>query len=117
MLAHAEKTGNVAKTCRTFGISRTRYYQWRNLADQYGVDALTPKDRRRPQLPNATPTWVINELLSLTVAEPTIGCRQYADRSRTGATGSPSPPCRRSWSTTAWADEPNGWPEQLPSRP
>ena len=80
VLAHAKKTGNVAETCRTFGISRTRFYQWRDLAEQYGLDALMPKDRRRPQLPNATPTWVINELLTLTVTEPTIGCRQYADR-------------------------------------
>lgn len=80
VLAHAKKTGNVAETCRTFGISRTRFYQWRNLAQQYGLAALMPKDRRRPQLPNATPTWVINELLTLTVTEPTIGCRQYADR-------------------------------------
>jgi len=39
-----------------------------------------PKDRRVPQMPNATPTWVVNELLTLTVTEPTIGCRQYADR-------------------------------------
>jgi transposase InsO family protein len=80
VLAHAEKTGNVAETCRTFGISRTRFYQWRNLADACGLEALMPKDRRRPQLPNATPTWVTNELLTLTVTEPTIGCRQYADR-------------------------------------
>ena len=39
-----------------------------------------PKERRRPQLPNATPTHVVEELLTLAVIEPTIGCRQYADR-------------------------------------
>lgn len=31
-------------------------------------------------MPNATPTWVVNELLTMAMAEPTIGCRQYADR-------------------------------------
>jgi hypothetical protein len=31
-------------------------------------------------MPNATPTWVVNDLLTLAVAEPPIGCRQYADR-------------------------------------
>ncbi|MGO9874124.1 MAG: DDE-type integrase/transposase/recombinase, partial [Acidimicrobiia bacterium] len=31
-------------------------------------------------MPNATPTWVVNELLTFAVTEPTIGCRQYADR-------------------------------------
>lgn len=80
VLAHAKQTGNVALTCRTFGVSRTRFYEWRKVAEQYGLEALMPKERRAPQLPNATPTWIVNELLTLTVTEPTIGCRQYADR-------------------------------------
>jgi transposase InsO family protein len=80
VLEHAKQTGNVALTCRTFGISRTRFYEWRRLAERYGLEALMPKTRREPQMPNATPTWVVNELLTLAVTEPTIGCRQYADR-------------------------------------
>ena len=39
-----------------------------------------PKERRPPQLPNATPTHVVEDLLTLAVVEPTLGCRQYADR-------------------------------------
>jgi transposase InsO family protein len=80
VLEHAQMTGNVAATCRTFGISRTRFYEWRNRAERYGLASLMPKDRRPPQMPSATPTWVVNELLTLAVTEPTIGCRQYADR-------------------------------------
>lgn len=79
-LDHARKTGNVAETCRVFGVSRKTFYEWRGMAERYGVEALVPKARRTPQLPNATPTWVVNELLTMTVTEPTIGCRQYADR-------------------------------------
>jgi len=80
VLAYAQETGNVAATCRTFGVSRTRFYEWRRVAELYGLEALMPKERRAPQMPNATPTWVVNELLTLAVTEPTIGCRQYADR-------------------------------------
>ena len=80
VLEHAQRTGNVAETCRVFSISRTRYYQWKNVADRYGLDALMPKARRAPQMPDATPTHVIQALLTLAVVEPTIGCRQYADR-------------------------------------
>lgn len=80
VLEHAAETGNVALTCRTFGISRKTFYEWRTAAEQYGLEALMPKARRRPQLPNATPTHVLHELLAIAVAEPTIGCRQYADR-------------------------------------
>jgi hypothetical protein len=80
VLEHAAETGNVSATCRTFGVSRTRFYEWRKVAEAYGLEALMPKDRRAPQMPNATPTWVVNELLNMVVTEPTIGARQYADR-------------------------------------
>ena len=80
VLDHAQRTGNVAEACRVFGISRTRYYEWKNVADRYGLEALMPKARRTPQMPEATPTHVIEALLTLAVLQPTIGCRQYADR-------------------------------------
>ena len=80
VLEHAGETGNVALTCRTFGISRKTFYEWQTLARSYGLEALMPKARRRPQLPNATPTHVLHELLALAVAQPTLGCRQLGDR-------------------------------------
>ena len=39
-----------------------------------------PKDRRRPQLPDATQTHVVEDPLTLAVNEPTLGCRQLTDR-------------------------------------
>jgi transposase InsO family protein len=80
LLELADELGNVSEACRTMGVSRTRYYEWKKLAETYGLDALTPKDRRVPQMPNATPTWVVTDLLALAVTEPTLGCRQYTDR-------------------------------------
>jgi transposase InsO family protein len=80
VLELAAETGNVSEACRVLGVSRTRFYEWKKLSETHGLEALMPKDRRPPQMPNATPTWVVNELLTLAVAEPTIGCRQYADR-------------------------------------
>ena len=35
-----------------------------------------PKERRAPQMSEATPTHVVERLLTLAVLEPTIGCRQ-----------------------------------------
>jgi transposase InsO family protein len=80
LLELADELGNVSEACRIMGVSRTRFYEWRNVAQEYGLEALVPKERRVAQMPNATPTWVVNELLTLAVTEPTIGCRQYADR-------------------------------------
>ncbi len=66
------------------GVSCTRPYQWRNTAERYDLKALMPKDRRRPQEPNETPTHVIEDLLTLAVVEPTIRCRHQRvhDRAR-----------------------------------
>ena len=55
LLELADELGNVSAACRMMGVSRTRYYEWKKISDQYGLDALTPKDRREPQMPNATP--------------------------------------------------------------
>ncbi len=55
-----------------------QHVRFRSSARQ--LEALTPKDRRTPQLPNATPSHVVEDLLTLAVIEPTLGCRQYADR-------------------------------------
>lgn len=76
----AAELGNVAEACRLLGVSRTSFYEWRRLAEQYGLEALMPKERRRPAEPNETPTHVVADLLTLAVVEPTLGCRQYADR-------------------------------------
>ena len=45
-----------------FGISRTRYYEWKNVGDRYGLEAFMPKSRRKPQMAEATPTHVIEAL-------------------------------------------------------
>jgi hypothetical protein len=77
---HARNSGNVAATCRTFGTSPKTFYTWRNTAAKYGLAALTPKTKRSPAMPNATPTHIVELLLTLAITMPTLGCRQYADR-------------------------------------
>ena len=79
-VTHAVEGGNVSETARVFGVSRKTIHGWKRLAERHGMAALRPKDRRRPQMPNATPTWVIDQLLQLAIVEPTRGARYYADR-------------------------------------
>jgi transposase InsO family protein len=79
-VTHAIEGGNVSETSRVFGVSRKAIHQWINLAKCDGMEALRPKARRAPQMPNATPTWVIDKLLQLAILEPTRGARYYAAR-------------------------------------
>jgi transposase InsO family protein len=80
LLELATELGNISEACRQMGVSRKSYYQWLEIAEQYGLDALMPKGRRRPQQANETPTHVVADLLAVAVVEPTLGCRQLADR-------------------------------------
>jgi len=75
----AAKT-DVAKACRTFGVSRTTFYRWKKVADAYGLAALMPKSKRPPAMPNATPTWVVEELLAEAVVRPTLGAARHAEQ-------------------------------------
>ncbi len=43
ILEHAEHSGNVAKTCRYFGIPRSTFYVWRAAFMKGGEHALLPK--------------------------------------------------------------------------
>lgn len=78
VLEHAAKT-SVAEAHRVFGVSRKTIHDWKRLAAAYGLEALMPKTRRAPAMPNATPTWVVEELLAEAVVRPTLGAGRYAD--------------------------------------
>jgi transposase InsO family protein len=73
----ARRTG-VSEACRTFGVSRTTFYRWQRRVEVGGLDALMPKGRRPPAMPNQTPAWVVDELLAEAVVRPTLGARRYA---------------------------------------
>jgi transposase len=84
VMEHAEKT-SVSEACRTFGVSRTTFYRWQQRVESGGLEALVPKGRRPPAMPNQTPAWVVNELLAEAVLRPTLGARRYAsDLTRRG---------------------------------
>ena len=42
LLELAEELGNIAAACRQLGVSRTRFYDWKKGAENYGIDALWP---------------------------------------------------------------------------
>jgi hypothetical protein len=115
VLDYAERVGNVAEACRVFGISRTRYYEWKGVAERYGLAALMPKERRAPQMPGATPTHVVETLLTLAVTQPTIGCRQYADRLGDQGFSIAKSTVQKHLVTHNLGNDPSAWPAPQPS--
>jgi transposase InsO family protein len=81
VMEHARRT-SVSEACRTFGVSRTTFYRWQRRVETGGLDALMPKGRRPPAMPNQTPAWVVDELIAEAVVRPTLGARRYAEGMR-----------------------------------
>jgi len=40
ILNYAKKIGNIAKTCRYFGICRETFYKWKRIYDKEGEQGL-----------------------------------------------------------------------------
>lgn len=62
---HAEGSGNVARTCRYFGISRKTFYKWLIRLEDDGPLGLRDRPRRPRRSPNATPQDVVEKILHL----------------------------------------------------
>jgi transposase len=66
VLRHAEEiSGNVAATCRYYGISRQMFYTWQRRYDAEGVDGLKARSRRPKTSPNATHADVVGKIIYL----------------------------------------------------
>jgi transposase InsO family protein len=66
VLRHVEEiTGNVAMTCRYFGISRPTYYTWLGRYEKEGVDGLRDRSKRPRTSPNATRAEVVDKIIHL----------------------------------------------------
>ena len=55
VLEHAERTGQVSKTCRYFGIGWASFYRWKRAFERDGEDGLAnakpiPKNIAQPDI-------------------------------------------------------------------
>jgi transposase len=66
VLRHVEEvSGNVAMTCRYFGISRPTYYTWLRRYEADGVDGLRDRSKRPRTSLNATRVEVVEKIIHL----------------------------------------------------
>jgi len=65
VLEHAQKTGNVRKTCRYFGIARSSFYRWKSAFDREGESGLVNKPRIAKNHPNQLSKEVVDRVLYL----------------------------------------------------
>lgn len=66
MLRHAEEvTGNVAATCRYYGISRQCFYKWFRRYEELGEDGLRDGSSAPLRSPNQTKAEVVGKIIYL----------------------------------------------------
>ena len=66
VIRHAEEvTGNVAQTCRYFGISRQTFYGWLRRYEEKGLEGLRDKSCRLHHSPNATRAEGVGKIIYL----------------------------------------------------
>ena len=66
IIRHAEEvTGNVAMTCRYYGISRQTYYRWYRSFEERGTEGLKDRSTRPLTSPRATQSEVVGKILYL----------------------------------------------------
>jgi transposase InsO family protein len=66
VLRHAEEiSGNVAATCRYYGISRQCFYKWLRRYEEHGEDGLRDRSSVPLNSPNATSAEVVGKIMYL----------------------------------------------------
>jgi transposase-like protein len=65
IIRHAEENGNVALTCRYFGIPAESYYKWLRRYEEFGVEGLRDRSTRPHSCPNAINEEVVAKILYL----------------------------------------------------
>ena len=78
LLEMADFGKNVSAVCRYMGISRKTYYQIKKAYDEGGVEALSPKLRRSPNLKNRVQEHVEEAVLKLSQENPTFGKKKIS---------------------------------------
>jgi transposase InsO family protein len=82
VLASARELGSVAAACRLHGIHRSTFYRWKQQAERFGLETLRPRERRRPQMPNAIPVLVEQRIVAFALGHPGYGPAHIASELR-----------------------------------
>jgi len=78
LFARARECGNVRQACREFGVHHSTYYRWKAQVLRWGLEALRPRERRRPRMPNQLPEHLEHRILAFCLAHPGLGPRRVA---------------------------------------
>jgi transposase InsO family protein len=72
----------VTAACRTFGVHRSTYYEWKRKVERQGLEMLRPRERRRPRMPNQLSPLVEERIVAFALGHPGFGPRRISSELR-----------------------------------
>jgi transposase InsO family protein len=78
LFALAAELGNVRAACRHMGVHPSTYYRWARQVQTFGLEALRPRERRAPRMPNQIPAHLEQRILAFCLAFPGLGPRRVS---------------------------------------
>jgi len=91
VLEYAEACGNVLKTCRHFGVSRSNFYIWRAAYRRQGNAGLVRKKPIARSHPNQTPAEVVEKVLYLRQSTISVPSASFGTCGAITTSGSQTP--------------------------
>ena len=68
----------VRAACRTMGVHPSTFYRWKKRVDRWGLEALRPRERRRPRMPNELGPHLEQRILAFSLAHPGFGPKRIS---------------------------------------
>ena len=79
VLALADDLGNISEACRRCGMTRSQFYEYKRRYHEKGLEGLKNLPFGPRHHPFTTSPEVVQRILDLSIADPTLGCDKLHD--------------------------------------
>lgn len=77
LFALARELG-VRPACRAMGVHHSTYYRWAEKVERWGLEALRPRERRRPRMPNELGPHLEQRIIAFSLGQPGLGPKRIS---------------------------------------
>jgi transposase len=68
----------VRPACRAMGVHHSTYYRWAARVERWGLEALRPRERRRPRMPNRLGPHLEQKVVAFALGQPGFGPKRIS---------------------------------------
>ena len=76
----AKQIGNISEACRIHGMNRSSFYGWKRRYELHGIEGLYNLPSTPKHNPRTTPQSVVDEIVHISLSNPSWGCIRIAEK-------------------------------------